>query len=251
MRKSAVILFLAICLCAWGQQVEPVDSIDAVVVAQQEEEVITPKKEVTPKEEVALDTIIHLPGGTQIISESHQRTMPANPTYWKPNPIKSVWLAVIVPGLGQIYNRSYWKLPIIYGGLMGCAYAISWNNARYQDYRQAYIDIVRDKELSTDPNRSYNAILPKGYTVESMGGRSYYTNVLKEKQNTYHRYRDLSIVVTVAVYALSIVDAFVDAQLFDFDISPDLSLNVEPQIYYDIQHERQHSAELKLAFTIK
>ena len=134
---------------------------------------------------------------------------------------------------------------------MGCAYAISWNNARYQDYRQAYIDIVRDKELSTDPNRSYNAILPKGYTVESMGGRSYYTNVLKEKQNTYHRYRDLSIVVTVAVYALSIVDAFVDAQLFDFDISPDLSLNVEPQIYYDIQHERQHSTELKLAFTIK
>jgi hypothetical protein len=225
-RLTLILIAIVACLGAWGQ--------DSAAV----------------KSNVALDTVIHMPGGTQIISESHQRTMPTH-DYWKPNPTKSVWLAAIVPGLGQIYNRSYWKLPILYGGLMGCAYAISWNNARYQDYHQAYRDILNDKELSTDPNRSYNAMLPKGYTVESMGGRAYYTKVLKDKQNTYHRYRDLSIVITVAVYALSIVDAFVDAQLFDFDISPDLSLNVEPQIYYDIQHERQHSAEIKLALTIK
>ena len=205
--------------------------------------------EVTPqKHEVELDTVITMPGGVHMHSDS-TRIIVYDDSMWKPNPSKSVWLAAIVPGLGQIYNRSYWKLPIVYGGLMGCAYAITWNSNKYSDYRQAYIDIVRDVELSTDPTRSYNAVLPEGYTIEKMGGRSYYTTVLKEKQNTYHRYRDLSIVVTIAVYALSIVDAFVDAQLFDFDISPDLSLNVEPQIYYDLQHQR--SAELKLALTIK
>ena len=207
-------------------------------------------QETEPVQHTETDTVIYLPGGTQILSDSSRVFVhPAN--QGKPDPTNSVGLAAIVPGLGQIYNRSYWKLPIVYGGLMGCIYAITWNSNKYQDYHQAYRDILSDEVLSKDPSRSYNAILPEGYTVESMGGREYYTNVLKEKQNTYHRYRDLSIVITVAVYALSIVDAFVDAQLFDFDISPDLSLNVEPQIYYDILNDRQHSAELKVALRIK
>ena len=70
-------------------------------------------------------------------------------------------------------------------------------------------------------------------------------NTLKNRQSTYRRYRDYSILATIAAYSLSLVDAYVDAQLFDYDISPDLSLNIEPQIYYDYQH--QQSAELKLA----
>jgi hypothetical protein len=70
-------------------------------------------------------------------------------------------------------------------------------------------------------------------------------NTLKNQQNIYRRYRDYSILATVIVYALSLIDAYVDAQLFDYDISPDLSLNIEPQIYYDLQ--QQKSAELKLA----
>ncbi|MBQ7191696.1 MAG: hypothetical protein IJS00_02350 [Paludibacteraceae bacterium] len=167
---------------------------------------------------------------------------------WRPDPARATWLAVIVPGLGQIYNRSYWKLPIVYGGFMGCAYAITWNSRMYSDYREAYRDILTDTEVSTDPNRSYNAILPKGYTVESMGGKEQYTATLKSRQNLYRRYRDISIAVTALVYVLTIVDAYVDAQLFDFDISPDLSLNVEPQIYYNPQMQRQRSAEVKVAF---
>ena len=164
---------------------------------------------------------------------------------WRPNPMRAVWMGAIVPGLGQIYNRSLWKLPIVYGGFMGCVYAITWNNNLYTEYKQAYIDIVNDVELSTDPKRSYNAILPKGYTINMMGGRQTYTSTLNNKQTVYRRYRDISIVATVAVYVLSLVDAYVDAQLFDFDISPDLSMNVEPQLYYDLQHHR--SAEIKLA----
>ncbi len=165
---------------------------------------------------------------------------------WKPDPLKSVWLGVIVPGLGQIYNRSYWKLPIVYGGFMGCGFAIAWNDEKYNAYKEAYRDIVQDAgHLSTNPLKSYNAILPEGYTIERLGGESGYTSILQDKQNTYRRYRDISIVVAVVVYALSIIDAYVDAQLFDFDISEDLSLNIEPQLYLD--SEQRRSAELKLA----
>lgn len=165
----------------------------------------------------------------------------------KPNAQRAVWLGAILPGAGQIYNQSYWKLPIVYGAFMGCGYAIGFNNTRYSSYKQAYRDILSDEVLSTDPLRSYNAILPEGYTVDRMGGRATYTQTLQRYQNNFRRYRDLSIVATVVVYALSLVDAFVDAQLFDFDISPDLSLQIEPQIYQDIRNER--SAEVKLAIT--
>ena len=182
-----------------------------------------------------------------VVVEAPLVLQPAELT-WKPDPLKSVWLGVIVPGLGQIYNRSYWKLPIVYGGFMGCGFAIAWNNEKYSAYKEAYRDIVTDAgHLSTDTLKSYNAILPEGYTIERLGGVTGYTNILKDRQNMYRRYRDISIVVAIAVYALSIIDAYVDAQLFDFDISDDLSINVEPQIYYDEQQQR--SAELKLAIS--
>ena len=167
---------------------------------------------------------------------------------WAPDPNRATWLAVIVPGLGQIYNRSYWKLPVVYGAFMGCAYAISWNARMYTDYKEAYRDILTDTELSSDPARSYNAILPPGYTIESMGGRTQYTSTLNSRQNRYRRYRDISIAATIGVYILSIIDAYVDAQLFDFDISPDLSLDVTPQLYQDPFRDNK-SAEIKLAFT--
>ena len=168
--------------------------------------------------------------------------------FWKPDPMRAVWLGAIVPGLGQIYNRSYWKIPIVYGGFMGCIYAITWTSNQYTGYKNAYRDIyfdIRNGAVTNDPSKSYIAILPEGYTIDRMGGASAYQNRLKEWQNTSHRNRDLAIAVTAIVYALTLVDAYVDAQLFDFDISTDLSLNVQPQLYYDLQNQR--SAEVKLA----
>lgn len=168
--------------------------------------------------------------------------------FWKPDPMRAVWLGAIVPGLGQIYNRSYWKLPIVYGGFMGCIYAITWTNNQYDGYKNAYRDIyfdIRNGEVTNDPSKAYIAILPEGYTIDMMGGASAYQNRLKEWQNRSRRNRDLAIAVTAIVYALTLVDAYVDAQLFDFDISTNLSLNVQPQLYYDLQNQR--SAEVKLA----
>jgi hypothetical protein len=166
----------------------------------------------------------------------------------KPDPLKAVWLGAIFPGAGQIYNKSYWKLPIVYGAFMGCGYAISWTNNRYTSYRTAYLDLYNDIQNGTvteDPSKTYIAVLPDGYDLTRVGGENTWSNTLKNYQSTYRRYRDYSILATVVVYALSLIDAYVDAQLFDFDISPDLTLNVEPQIYYDLQH--QQSAEIKLA----
>lgn len=168
--------------------------------------------------------------------------------YKKPDAIKAVWLGVICPGAGQIYNKSYWKLPIVYGAFMGCGYAISWTQNRYSNYRTAYLDLYNDIQAGTvteDPAKSYIAVLPNGYDLQRVGGASTWVKTLENQHQTFRRYRDYSILAVVVVYALSLIDAYVDAQLFDYDISPDLSLNIEPQIYYDYQH--QQSAELKLA----
>lgn len=168
--------------------------------------------------------------------------------FTKPDAGKAVWLGAIFPGAGQIYNKSYWKLPIVYGAFMGCGYAIQWTNNRYSGFRTAYLDLYNDIQAGTvseDPSKTYIAVIPEGYNLERVGGQERWMNTLKNQQSIYRRYRDYSILATVIVYALSLIDAYVDAQLFDYDISPDLTLNVEPQIYYDLQH--QQSAELKLA----
>ena len=152
---------------------------------------------------------------------------------FKPDPKKAVLMA-LVPGLGQIYNRKFWKLPIVYGGLMGCMYAVTWNNRNYQDYSTAYKDIMIDAE---EPNRpveefhtSWQDFLGIGYDPKEWVTNTNFQTQLKNRKDYYRRYRDLSIIITVGVYALSIIDAYVDAQLFDFDISPDLSMHWEPSV---------------------
>lgn len=168
--------------------------------------------------------------------------------YWKPDAMRAVWMGAIIPGYGQIYNRSYWKLPIVYGAFFGCAYAITWTNGMYSDYKTAYRDILTDRDNGTrseDPDKSYIAILPEGYTISRVGGFDTWTTTLSNQQNRYRRYRDLSIVAAVAVYALSLIDAYVDAQLFDYDISDDLSLQLDPTLNHD---PFGTSAELHLAF---
>ena len=168
------------------------------------------------------------------------------PPVWQPNPLRAVWMGAIIPGYGQIYNRSYWKLPIVYGAFMGSAYAIIYTQGKYTDYKAAYRDIITDKELSTDPTRSYNQLLPEGYTIERLGGRSNYTRILQNRQSSFRRYRDISVVAAVVVYALSLIDAYVDAQLYDFDISEELSVNVSPEIYHD-PILKQNNTEINIA----
>jgi len=144
---------------------------------------------------------------------------------WKPNPKRAMWLAIMLPGAGQIYNRKYWKLPIVYGGFIGCAYAMRWNNQMYMDYSQAYLDI-----MDNDPNtKSYEEFLHLGNSI-TPANIDRYKQIFKSRKDRYRRWRDLSFIVMMAVYAVSIVDAYVDASLSQFDISDDLSLRMEPAV---------------------
>ena len=144
---------------------------------------------------------------------------------WRPDVKRALWLSIVIPGGGQIYNRKYWKLPLIYGGFVGCAYAINWNNQMYHDYAQAYLDIV-----DNDPNtESYNSFLHLGATVTD-SNKARYQEIFRKRKDRYRRYRDLSVAATLAVYALSVIDAYVDASLSEFDITDDLSLRVTPAL---------------------
>ena len=146
-------------------------------------------------------------------------------TTWRPDPQRALWLALVLPGAGQIYNRKYWKLPIFYGGFIGCLYALSWNNTMYKDYSQAFLDIS-----DNDPGTaSYNRFLHLGVEITETN-KSRYTELFKSRKDKYRRWRDMSIIAMVAVYALSVIDAYVDAELSEFDISKDLSLRVQPAV---------------------
>ena len=146
-----------------------------------------------------------------------------------PDPGKATWAGIVFPGGGQIYNHKYWKLPIVYGGFLGCAYALNWNNQMYSDYSQAYLDIMDD-----DPGTaSYEDFLPPRYNVEA--NRDYLERVFKNRKDNYRRQRDLSIFCFIGVYLISVIDAYVDAELSNFDISEDLSVQVRPSI---IDHQR-------------
>ena len=139
-----------------------------------------------------------------------------------PNPKRALWLSLVLPGAGQIYNRKYWKLPIIYGGFLGCTYALTWNQQMYNDYSQAYLDIMDD-----DPNTaSYKNMLPMGYDIT--GREEQFKKIFKHKRDYYRKYRDMSIFAFFGVYLVSVVDAYVNAQLSTFDISKDLSVSFEP-----------------------
>ena len=147
---------------------------------------------------------------------------------WHPEAKRAMWMALVLPGAGQIYNRKYWKLPIIYGGFVGCAYAITWNNQMYHDYSQAYLDIMDD-----DPNtQSYNQFLHLGATIDA-SNIDRYKEIFRKRKDKFRRWRDMGVFVMIGVYAFSVIDAYVDASLSEFDISDDLTLRVEPTVMND------------------
>ena len=152
----------------------------------------------------------------------------ASPTLGKvrtfnPDPQRALWLSALCPGLGQIYNRRYWKLPIVVGAFVGLTYGASWNNRMYKDYSKGYRDVM-DEDPDT---RSYMDFFPP--TVkESDLDKAWLQKVMKSKRDYYRRYREICVIAMVGVYLINIVDAYVDASLAHFDISPDLTLDIAP-----------------------
>lgn len=230
----AICLMLSICACninAFAQSTLP----DTISLAAP---LTTPAEVVEDQISVADDSINIMPvdtvpvdlesilfpgdnnsaGNSSDISDEIRRE-------FNPDPNRAVWLSALCPGLGQFYNRRYWKLPLVVGGFMGLGYATSWNNSMLTDYTRAYRDL-----MDTDPGtNSYMNFFPPN-TVESNLDKSWLENLLKSRKNYFRRNRDLCIICMVGVYFLAMVDAYVDASLSHFDISPELALHWAPAI---------------------
>ena len=188
---------------------------------------------------------LEAPADTAMLLMKADSTFDKLPTPKKqfiPNSNRALWLAMVVPGGGQIYNRKYWKLPIVYGGFVGCAYALGWNNKMYKDYSQAYLDI-----MDNDPNtKSYEDFVPPSVSIEGQEDR--FKEIFRKRKDIYRRQRDMSIFCFIGVYVLSIIDAYVDAELSNFDISKDLSMKVEPTTFNDFNTKNFNSVGLQCSF---
>lgn len=161
--------------------------------------------------------------GVEILMDSTASPTMGKVRSFNPDPQRALWMSALCPGLGQIYNRRYWKLPIVVGAFVGLSYGASWNNRMYKDYSKGYRDVMDD-----DPDtRSYMDFFPPTVKEADLD-HAWLQRIMKSKRDYYRRYREICVIAMVGVYLINIVDAYVDASLAHFDISPDLTLDVSP-----------------------
>ena len=209
------------------------------------EEAITADSVVVDRAKIAEEmTVVPLP--TDSLAEAKADTVPAGfdkRRIFNPNPTRAVWLSALCPGLGQIYNRRYWKVPIVVGGYVGLAYATSWNNRMPSDYTRSYRDI-----MDSDPNtKSYMDFYPSTTKEEDID-MAWLQRALKSKKDFYRRNRDLCIIGMVGLYLVCMVDAYVDASLSHFDITPNLSMQIAPAVI-ESRQSAGNSFGVNCAFT--
>ncbi|MBN2166395.1 MAG: hypothetical protein JW717_08980 [Marinilabiliaceae bacterium] len=143
------------------------------------------------------------------------------------SPHKATFYSAIIPGMGQAYNKQYWKIPILYAGLGGIIYGISFNTKYYNKYKNAYRDYI----IKDPANKSYLEFAYKaGLTEDDINNADWFEQALKNKKDYYKRNRDFSYIGLLAIYVLNLVDASVDAHFYNYDISDDLTLRIEPTL---------------------
>ena len=147
------------------------------------------------------------------------------------SPTKATLLSTFLPGSGQIYNRKYWKVPVIYAGIGTSVYFIISNNKEFKRFKTAYGQRIDGDESTTDE------------FVDVLSESS-----LKSNMEFYQRNRDLSYIVAGLFYVLNIVDAAVDAHLFDFPKNDNLSFNLQPSI--ELTNNNQISRGFKLVINL-
>lgn len=212
-------LLLAALLCVMASAARAQEGADSVLDVK----VLLPVREDVPAAQEATDSV---DDGLDYFRAAGYTPMLEKKREFNPDPTRAVWFSALFPGLGQVYNRRYWKLPIIVAGYMGLGYATSWNNGQLSDYSQAYRDLM-DADPSTN---SYMNFFPPT-TGEADLDREWLQSVMRSRRDYYRRNRDLCIIAMVGVYLLCMIDAYVDATMAHFDISPDLSMDVQPAIF--------------------
>jgi hypothetical protein len=148
------------------------------------------------------------------------------------SPSRATIYSAILPGLGQVYNKKYWKVPIIYGGFGALTYSYLFSDGKYSNYLNEYTH-----RIEKDSSLFNTAMLD--YTDD---------NIL-ELKNYYQRNRELSIIGMVILYALNVIDATVDGHLYSFDISDNLSMNINP--YFSPNYDNRYNGGVQLSFSPK
>ena len=143
------------------------------------------------------------------------------------SPKKATIYSAILPGLGQAYNKKYWKIPLVYIGFAAIGYFIKWNNDNYQISKHAYKDLT-----DTIPETKFYETLTayKYYDLNDPTSKANFADGLNKQQEYYRRNRDLLVISMAGFYGLQIIDASVDAHLFNFDMSDNLTLNWQPSM---------------------
>jgi hypothetical protein len=157
---------------------------------------------------------------------------PVTPRF-KPETLRATMLAVSFPGLGQIYDRKYWKIPIVYAGFGALIYSVRFNSNSYNIYMKAYLDFTDAipatqsyrKLILADPSTYDPVLYPDSYNPATA---AYYQSEMLRMVDYYKRYRDLSYIGIAGWYLLSILDANVDASLFNYDVGPNLNITLVP-----------------------
>src|SRR5688572_23443255 len=151
------------------------------------------------------------------------------------DPRKALLYAAVVPGLGQIYNKKYWKLPLVYGGFFGIGYAVNFYQTNYQRYK-----VLLFKNLNK------GLVNPGDVDVNDELGLS--TGTLRTIVDKSRRERDFWVIMMGAMYILQIVDAHVDSHLKEFDINPNLRVSIEPAVDQNELLGRQNSLSVIIKF---
>lgn len=165
--------------------------LSPAIMAQEQDSVAAPAPRFIVEDSTAIDTAFH-----------------------KHSPRTALTLSLICPGLGQAYNKKYWKIPFIYGAGGAFLYYVSYNQMKYTKFRHAYND------FSNGTNE--NPVVIDGYT--------YRTQSFENGMNYYRRNRDLSVAGLAAIYLINVIDAMVDANFSRYDVSDDLSMKIEPSV---------------------
>jgi len=156
------------------------------------------------------------------------------------SPHKATIMSMVLPGLGQVYNGQWWKVPIIYGGVAATIYGINWNISQYNNYKDAFVDYIGylEQEVPEGGERvkvndeRWKKVFFQDVTTYDQSQEEWLKNALKNRKDSYKRDRDLLYIVMGGIYVLNIIDAVVFAHFYDFDISDDLSMGVRPTMDY-------------------
>lgn len=162
------------------------------------------------------------------------------------SPRKATIYSAILPGLGQAYNKKYWKIPLIYAGFGTIGYFIHWNNENYQLFRTGYKHLT-DDDPETQGYLEIEAVRRNNYDVDNPTHYNNLKTALQRQQDYFRRNRDLLVISFVAFYGLNIIDASVDAHLFDFDISDDLTFNWQPSMI-QVNNDVMYCVNIKFRF---